>query len=252
MAHKDRSHAELSASGSSIWLNCTMSPVLSRGVERRSSKYADEGTAAHEVAEELLRQRGFGKPKAYSVDEEAEKWVTPYVDYVEALFRTAPLYQIEQRVSLAKLWEGNPPSDLFGTADCVVITPDRTMHVVDLKYGKGVSVEVKDNSQLLYYALGAWLMVGDKLQIENVRMTIVQPRAAHPDGPVRHWDLPLVDVIHWGYEVLKPTVDLICEDDPSKLTLVEGKHCRWCPAALAGCPEKQKTKTNEAKTEFGL
>lgn len=250
MAHKDRSHAELSASGSSIWLNCTMSPVLSRGVERRSSKYADEGTAAHEVAEELLRQRGFGQPKAHEVDEETETWVKPYVDYVETLCRVAPLYQIEQRVSLAKLWDGDPPSDLFGTADCVAVTPDRTLHVVDLKYGRGVPVEVRDNSQLLYYALGAWLMVGDKLQIETVRMTIVQPRAAHPDGPVRHCDLPLVDVIHWGHEVLKPTVDLICAGDVSKLTIAEGKHCRWCPAALSRCPEKIKTKTNEAKTEF--
>lgn len=248
----NRAHARLSASGAYIWLNCTMSPRLSKGLERKSSKWADEGTKAHWVAESMLQGQG-----TLDLDEHAtmQKWVKPYVDYVTALVKTSPFHAIEKRVSLAPLWElegENPPEDMFGTADFVCLTPDpRTLHVVDLKYGAGVAVEVKDNSQLMYYALAVLLSLPPELlQPEVIRMTVVQPRCAHPDGPVRHWDIPTVDLLDWGHSILKPTVELIANDDVKYLSVVEGKHCRWCPAASGQCPEKHKTKTAQAQQEF--
>lgn len=245
-------HARLSASGAYIWLNCTMSPRLSKGLERKSSKWADEGTKAHWVAESML----VGQNVLELEDtKEMQRWVKPYVDYVSGLAKRSPFHAVEKHVSLAPLWElegDTPPEDMFGTADFVCITPDpSTLHIVDLKYGAGVAVEVADNSQLLYYALGVLLSLPDSIiRPEFVRMTVVQPRCVHPDGPVRHWEIPTVDLLDWGHSVLKPTVELIASDDVTKLSLAEGKHCRWCPAASGQCPEKHKTKTKQAQQEF--
>jgi len=44
-------HAELSASGSATWLNCAGSVEAQRQYGRTSSRFADEGTAAHTLAE---------------------------------------------------------------------------------------------------------------------------------------------------------------------------------------------------------
>lgn len=243
--HSERAHARLSASGSSIWLNCTASPVLSEGIERRSSKYAEEGTRAHETAEAMLRGED-------ADDETVREALAPYLDHVRDLMARTPIHKIEHRVNLAELWDGDPPDELFGTADFAGVTPDRTLHVSDLKFGRGIPVDVRDNSQLLYYALGVYLDLRGKVEIERVRMTIVQPRAAHADGPVRTWEIPVLDLVLWAEDVLKPAIDLICEGDLGKLVVREGKWCRWCPAAATTCPLKQLSRVDEAKNEFDV
>ena len=40
----------------------------------------------------------------------------------------------------------------YGTADCAVVVGD-TLHIFDLKYGKGVQVYADENPQLMMYAL---------------------------------------------------------------------------------------------------
>ena len=51
-------HAELGASKADQWMNCPGSIVLSKGAERKSSTYADEGTAAHKLLQLALEARG--------------------------------------------------------------------------------------------------------------------------------------------------------------------------------------------------
>lgn len=254
--HSLRAHARLSASGSSIWLNCTMSPLLSEGVPRKSNKYADEGTSAHEYSQWRLAQRGIGRYGKIALPVVAlfDNTLGVYLNYVESLAQQTAFYAVEKRISLAPLWESNnqtPPEVMFGTSDFVALTPDKILHVVDLKFGAGVPVEPKDNTQGLYYALGTYLALPkDMMPPETIRITIVQPRVTHVDGPIRHWDIPTIDLLDWGYSVLKPTVELIAENDQTKLSLVVGKHCRWCPAASGRCPEKHKTKTKQAQHDF--
>ena len=55
--HSERSHAMLSASGASRWLNCTPSAKLEyEHGENKTSAYAEEGTLAHELAELYIRK----------------------------------------------------------------------------------------------------------------------------------------------------------------------------------------------------
>jgi len=47
-------HAVLSASGASRWIACPGSIRMSKGITRTTSKYAEEGIAAHELAEHCI------------------------------------------------------------------------------------------------------------------------------------------------------------------------------------------------------
>lgn len=46
----DLAHAKLSPSGASRWMNCAGAPNAEAGIPDTASSYAEEGTAAHELA----------------------------------------------------------------------------------------------------------------------------------------------------------------------------------------------------------
>ena len=60
-------------------------------------------------------------------------------------------------------------SDSFGTSDAVVIDEvNGTAHIIDLKYGKGVSVEAEQNTQTMLYALGVIDDLGFMYEFDTV------------------------------------------------------------------------------------
>lgn len=65
--------------------------------------------------------------------------------------------------------------DGFGTGDAVIVG-DGTLHVIDFKYGQGILVDADDNPQMKLYALGALELFGSLYDIDEVSMTIYQPR----------------------------------------------------------------------------
>lgn len=58
----------------------------------------------------------------------------------------------------------------------MVVLSDKTIEIIDLKYGKGVPVDAYLNPQLMLYALGAVDKYDIIYEFETVRMTIIQPR----------------------------------------------------------------------------
>jgi hypothetical protein len=120
--------------------------------------------------------------------------------------------------------------EFFGTNDvCIERLEDNTLEVIDYKHGVGVSVEVKDNPQLKYYAIGAMkIFKGD---YDKIRLTIVQPRSFHPDGPIRSWDTTPQKLREFERELLAAGEETKKKDAP----LVAGNHCQFCPA-IAVCP----------------
>lgn len=168
-------HAKLSASGSERWLRCTGSIKAEEGIADKSSSFAEEGTAAHELAEMALN---LNEPTSMFIDtklldsgwlvtEEMADYVQLYVDYVKSL-NGVQLY--EQRVDFSE-WV----NEGFGTSDAIVID-GTTLHVCDLKFGKGVRVDAEGNTQGKLYALGAYSDYGNIYPIENVVIHIIQPR----------------------------------------------------------------------------
>lgn len=235
--HKDRAHALLSASGSSRWLTCTPSAQLESVYPNTSSVFADEGTAAHELAELKLRYafeqdgnepalaakiRGF-KAQSQHFNEEMESCTDMYVDYIKEVHaeaverdRLAEVFT-EVRVDLTKyVPEG------FGTVDNAVIGGN-VLDIIDLKYGKGVRVSAVDNSQLKLYALGALEAYSILYDIETVRLHIHQPRL----DAVSVFELSAAELVSWGHVYVMPKA---AEAMAGTGELKTGLHCGFCKA----------------------
>jgi hypothetical protein len=88
--------------------------------------------------------------------------------------------------------------DCYGTADAIVVS-DNTLHIIDLKYGKGVKVDAFENPQLKLYALGALDFVSVLYDISNVTLNIVQPRLNHIDT----YSISKTDLLDWAFTVSK-------------------------------------------------
>lgn len=252
--HVDRAHAVLSASGASRWLNCTPSAKMSEGIPNETSPYAEEGTLAHELSENIIRyklglidQKSYNektmelrRSKIYTTDIEDE--VTPYVELVleqvaEARAMSSDaLVMVEQKVSLeAYIQEG------FGTCDLIIIA-DGVMYVTDLKFGKGVRVSAVENSQLKLYAVGALEEFGMLYDIETIRLTISQPRL----DAVSIWDVPAEDLLIWAEDFVKPQADLAFE---GKGDHNPGDWCRFCKAKVF-CPALKEEALFIAEADF--
>lgn len=254
MAHAQRAHALLSASGSSRWIACTPSARLEESLEESTSEFADEGSAAHELAElhlslylGLITKRVFTSRwkqmqagKYYS--QEMEDHVRTYADIViermnEATARTPDaIVQIEQRLDFS-LWV----PDGFGTGDVLIIT-DGMMEVIDLKFGKGVAVSAEGNTQMKLYGLGALNGFGHLYNIESVRMTIVQPRL----DSISSDEISAEALIDWAENVVKPKAALAMAGDGE---FVPGEHCRFCRARF-NCRARAEENLEMARFEF--
>jgi hypothetical protein len=252
--HSQRAHALLSASGASRWINCTPSPRLEENFLNESSPFAEEGTLAHEFAELLLKKQlkiitgkeytRLAAPhvanKFYSVEMLDE--VQKHVDYVKQQFAAAKrrdphaIILIEEKVDITHLIEEG-----FGTCD-VIIIGNGTLEVIDLKYGKGLRVSAENNPQLKLYgsgALEAYELIHD---IDNVRLTINQPRL----DSISSWDINVEDLAQWGQEVVKPKA---VEAYAGRGDQVVGDWCHFCKAS-ARCKAQSDNAIKTAKAEF--
>lgn len=254
-------HARLSPSQATIWINCPGSIELCKDLPDTTNKFASEGTAAHELGERCLKYDespydhigGYitADRVAFEVTGEMAQSIQLYVDTIKNLAEAAgqPI-QIEQSVSLEYL---TGTKDLGGTVDALFadIVFENTLYVYDLKYGKGIVVDVIFNFQLMIYALGAlgrYLNEDGKSEVEFIEMGIIQPRAPHSDGPVRTYVMTVEDLQEWGDNTLVPAASATYLDDAP---FYSGVHCRWCKAKRAlKCPVLNKNVYELAEQTF--
>jgi len=220
-------HAKLSASGAHRWIACPGSVKAEEGLPDKTSSFAEEGTVAHDIAERALRL-GFNcdtlcdRPDLEHIADPAQV----YVDYVRAL--PGKLRFIETRVDFSEWVPGG-----FGTADAIVIEEDSaTLHIADLKFGKGVRVDAQNNPQAMLYALGAYSMFSFLHEIERVKIAIVQPRIDN----ISEWEISVHDLLKWG-EVARAAAEATAQ--PNAKRVPGEKQCRFCKAK-ATCPALMK------------
>lgn len=242
-------HSRIGASSMYRWSACPGSVRLSADVAKKSSAYAEEGSDAHALAAEcLLKQTDPLKyigcdvkidGRAFRVDRDMAEAVSVYIDDIRSSAEHGDEDFIEQRFDLTEVHAG-----CFGTADHVRWRPSKGLLIVrDYKHGAGLPVNVFENSQLKYYALGALLAL--KLPAKKVRMVICQPRCDHADGPIRHYEIDAIDLLDFKTDLKAFAVATEAADAP----LVPGDHCRFCPAA-ALCPALKTRAQTLAKLEF--
>lgn len=254
-------HASLGASSAHRWINCPGSlaliETLPPGVSG-SSVHAAEGSAAHALAERCLKSGMDAisflglEIEGFEVDEDMADNVQVYVDYCRKVLKGeggGRISWIEKKFSLSDL---NPPAPMFGTADFVALNDmSGILDVIDLKFGRGVLVEVRDNDQLYYYALGAMLELERSHPelaqlVKVVRITIVQPRINHADGLVRYIEVPVLDVVEFAMTLMAAAKATTEPGAPRSC----GSWCRWCRASGV-CPEQASESLAIAQTEFG-
>jgi hypothetical protein len=258
---EEKTHATLGASSASRWMNCPGSVALSETMPLPgTSIHAEMGTAAHALAEKVLERMGQrmariephiflglnvgGKTSTFEVTEEMADAVQVFTDFCTDLALRSSEYHVEKRFNLNAL---KPPVPMFGTADFVAYFDSGDLHVVDFKYGQGVVVDVEENVQLRYYALGAALTQEKmaSIGIQRVHVTIIQPRAAHPDGPIRTETFSFPELLGFAGDLLEAARATLAPDAP----LHAGSWCRWCPAS-GNCTEQMKSAQLVAQTEF--
>ena len=239
-------HAKLSSSASKRWLGCPGAVKLSEHYPNGSSIYADEGTIAHGMAEGMISKddklvqkyeveadKFYGEhPELNGTFLEMKMILQPYVDYVfeeyaEQVHKDeAAQLMTEERVDLTEYIPGG-----FGTSDVVILRQGR-LHIIDLKYGKGVSVSAEDNPQLKLYALGTLARFDMLYDIEDVVMTIYQPRLDNVSTDT----IKAKDLYAWGEEVIKPGAQLALSEDAP---VHAGDWCQFCPARY-DCKERAR------------
>lgn len=254
--HENRPHALLSASGSSRWINCTPSAKLEEKYGKQTtSVYAQEGTLAHEISELYIKHDILHSIDAEEFshqleilmenelfNEEMLSVIPIYVDYCASEYKSAKsqnseaIMEIEQKLDLT---EYVPES--FGTADCIIIS-DGTIEVIDLKYGKGVPVYADANRQLMLYGLGALRKFDVMYDIQNIKLTIVQPRINN----ISTWQISVKDLMHWAETELKPAAKLAFE---GKGEIKAGSWCKFC-SVKNQCKALAEQQLEIAKYEF--
>lgn len=242
-------HSRYPASASHRWIHCPGSIKISEQMPPEgASSYAEEGTLAHAIAELKLRIATDRNVKAAELkkltknplwDGEMDEATDYYRDLVLEHLAGAGVsgeLMIEQRVDFSEWVPGG-----FGTSDAVIVNDD-VLEIIDLKYGKGVRVDAKDNSQMRLYALGAFEIFGDLYDFNKVTMTIVQPRLDH----VSTEELTIDELIKWATDVVVPAANAAQGDNPATSA---GDWCRWCPAR-AVCRTRADHNLELAKYEF--
>lgn len=236
MGHADRDHAILSPSSARRWINCTPSALLAEAAGSKSSVYAEEGTLAHEIAEYALTQylEGIYDPiidEALPIKDEHLKnplfnidmanYICDYCDYV-----IGEGYEMQKQDGACRMFLEkkvditNYAPDSFGSVD-VTLVSDKTIHIIDLKYGAGVKVTADHNEQMMMYALGALKAAASK-DITNIRMTIAQVRLDHYDT----FEMSKGELLDWAEKVLKPAAKAAIQ---GKGKQVIGSWCGFCP-----------------------
>lgn len=247
-------HAYLSASASHRWLACPPSAKLCANILDQASEYAQQGTDCHELCAYLI-EKALGREVIDPTDNltyydaEMQNCAEEYRNYVleqiEATkeFCKDPQVMIEQRLDFSR-WVENG----FGTGDCVIVA-DEVLQIIDYKHGLGVLVSAGDdehggNSQMMCYALGALEVFGDIYDINQIKMTIFQPRREN----ISTYTISRHNLLKWANEVLAPTAQLAYVGEGE---FKAGDHCTFCKVK-ATCRKRTEYNLELAKYDFEM
>lgn len=226
MSGSYNAHSMLSASGAHRWMNCTPSAVLEQEFANETSVFAEEGTAAHDLAEHKLKKAlkmRSKKPTSKFHSDEMDEMTDLYVEYCLGIIEKAKeecqdlQILIEQRLDFSDYVPGG-----FGTGDLIVVG-NGTLHVLDLKYGRGIVISAINNAQIMLYSLAALSLFEMLYDVEKISMTIIQPRVDN----FSTYEISVEELLSWAEKELKPKALLAIKGEGE---FCAGDHCRFCRA----------------------
>src|SRR5262245_16678880 len=235
-------HSPFGGSVAARVLRCPASVDLIQRVPahlRKPSAYADRGTACHAAITLLLAEdvhsfvesfagKTFGNYTITSDD--VENALRPAYAYVETLLdMPGAEYFLERRVVFPAI------PNTWGTVD-LLVRIDRTVYVIDFKFGVGVRVcalapdadEDIINAQLLFYAAAARRSLREFFAgVESIVLTILQPMSVDIDAEM----VSSVTVTHAELDAFVEAYRAACAEALSSAPRLDpGSWCRFCPA----------------------
>lgn len=274
-------HSLLGPSSAKRWLTCTPSARLGESIPDpgTTSPYALDGTAAHTFAEIRVNWKLGGIDfTEYStrLDQAKIDWarqiaewthsdweaIDEYVEYCigeverlggnylqggDAVWEAERAVTFEEFVPMGK-----------GTADFTIVnTKLGVIKAIDLKFGKGIAVDARDNEQAKLYALGlacangpgdpSGRAIGSSAQWFDIRVewAIVQPRLNY----IGEDSTDLGALVTWAEDYVKPRADMAWRGEgvlnPSE------EACRYCKVAPT-CIARFEKMRDEALASFGV
>lgn len=236
-------HAPLPPSSAHIWSVCHGWRSLAQHYDDPETPEAREGTAAHEIGEQLVQQAAQGQPFSPAGvfigkpasngeiwNEEMYDAALMYANDVKRHMQREGVFGgdglgIEQTVLAARVH----PSDVWGTSDGFIYAAQAGRLIIwDFKFGHSF-VEVFENKQLLCYLAGVldrFGIDGHADQHLRVEFRIVQPRCFHREGPIRSWTFTASDTRGHIGDLRNAAA---ASTDPNA-KCVSGPHCKNCPA----------------------
>lgn len=256
--HGARAHAEYAPSAAYRWMRCHGSIRLSRGIQGKSSIYAEEGTQCHEAADKILGDGMSFSRATEGLSDEQKLIVEEYVDFcLDVTDAMAEAGEIEVFTEQRMKAPGISPK-FFGTGDYAILARNRTgeLRFIDLKAG-AVPVYVRDregriNPQLGSYLLLLLAMLGAPVSpwhfdpgavgVKRIKITIVQPKV---------YDRPQTTVV--DFDELEEFLGDVCKSidaiESGDDTLKAGDWCKFCPAK-GTCPELRAEAVRKAQMDF--
>ena len=224
-------HSIFSPSGSAMWAYCSGSLIPNLFCSDTAGRDAAVGTVAHSVGEEWLRS---GVRPGHLIGTKVEiaegdstfeieidhamlEYVGQYVDWGIYLPGT---HFVETRVDFSDL---TPLKRQTGTADHAVCEIGK-LTITDLKFGQGVQVFAKENTQGVLYAYGFFKKYDDLFDFQTIVIRIAQPRLNHFD----EWVISRAELLQWASWLKARAYAAWCKDavrTPSE------KACKWCKVA---------------------
>lgn len=207
-------------------MTCIGSRNMARSVPQDMDEEArQEGNAADWLAVELFEghavQVGARAPNGWSITDEMMDHVNQYLGALDC-----------GAVQMNTSFEGDG-WDVRGRADHIGWR-DGVLFVDDLKYGYRL-VSPVENWTLIAHAIG--YCIREQIQPDVITLRIHQPRAYHPDGPLRSWSINYETLLHY-HRVIDTLLSNPGDDLRTDLDI-----CAKCHA-LPTCPAARQASMN--------
>lgn len=209
--------------------------------ESEAGDPAKEGTACGEVLQAMLENKPIPPvaSNGYFINEDMIFYMRSIAE--DIFSRVSGQVLCETRID----WQTSSGIWIRGQYDAAFVDNQGRLCIEDLKYGWGI-VEVKENWQLISYAIGEVIRIGKVF--DHIVLKIHQPRPHHEDGSSREWVLTYNELLEYKDKIEARMTDLA----NGLKTLTTSKNCKYCPGAQEACPAFSRLfyRALEVSTEF--
>lgn len=243
-------HSRIAPSSAHIWgapNGCTGYVKMAEHYpELEESEEAREGTASHEIGEQLITaatRANVGRPTKESlvgsfasngvvITDEMYECAELYANDVVEVMRDRKIvggngFGVEHRIEAKDIH-----AESFGTVDAFLFDPSKMeLFIWDYKFGHS-EVTAFENWQAINYASGLLNELGIDGTMDSsvtVRIRIVQPRSYTAEGPIREWVINAADLRPYFNTLANGATKALSDE----ATTLSGEHCKNCEARHA-------------------